>query len=243
VSAFKDLAPSGTLRVGIAVGPTIGAAVVAIEKGKPRGIAVDLGTELARRLGVPVKFVSYPSLGPLADAAGGGNWDVAFVAFDEEKKKLIDYGAAHIVRQFTYMVAPHSDIQTMADVDRLGVRVVGAEGTAAVRAAQASLKNVQIFQAKSSTEVFELLRTGKADAMTSSRETLLGLSKKLPGSRVLDGSYLNSYVAIAVPKGRSAGLAYASAFVEDVKANGMVRRSLDNAGLTTTRVAPAGVKP
>jgi len=152
-------------------------------------------------------------------------------------------GAAHIVGQFTYMVAPHSDIQTMADVDRLGVRVVGTEGTAAVRAAQASLKNVTIFQAKSSAEVFELLRTGKADAMTSSRETLLGLSKKLPGSRVLDGSYLNSYVAIAVPKGRSAGLAYASAFVEDVKANGMVRRSLDNAGLTTTRVAPAGVNP
>ena len=86
------------------------------------------------------------------------------------------------------------------------------------------------------------LRTGKADAMTSSRETLLGPSQKLPGSRVLDGSYLNSYVAIAVPKGRSAGLAYASAFVEDVKASGVLRRSLDNVGLTTTRVAPA-VKP
>ena len=150
MSAFKDLAPSGTLRVGVAVGPTIEAGLVAIEKGKPRGIAVDLGTGLARRLGVPVRFVSYPGPGPLVDAAAHGNWDVAFVAVDEEKKKLIDYGAAYIVGQFT--------------------------------------------------------------------------------------------VAIAVPKGRSAGLAYASAFVEDVKASGVLRRSLDNVGLTTTRVAPA-VKP
>src|SRR5262245_4506513 len=95
VSALSDLAPSGTLRVGIAVGPTIGAGLVVIEGGKPRGVAVDLGTELAKRLGVPVEFVSYAGPGPLADAAAGCNWDVAFVAVDEEKKKLIDYGAAH----------------------------------------------------------------------------------------------------------------------------------------------------
>lgn len=242
-AALKDLAPSGTLRVGIAVGQTIGAGLVVMERGTPRGIAVDLGTELARRLGVPVEFIPYPGPGPLADAAVGGNWDVAFVAVDEEKKKQIDYGAAHIVGQFTYLVAPNSGIQTIADVDHLGVRVAGTEGTAAVRAAQASLKDVKIFQAKSSTEVFELLRTGKADAMTSSRETLVGLSEKLPGSRVLEGNYLNSYVAVALPKGRSAGLAYASAFVEEAKADGTVRRALDNAGLMSTKVAPADARP
>jgi polar amino acid transport system substrate-binding protein len=79
--------------------------------------------------------------------------------------------------------------------------------------------------------------------MTSSRKTLVGLSKKLPGSRVLDGGYLNTYVAVAVPRGRPAGLAYASAFIEEAKANGTMRRLLDSAGLTTTMVAPVGAKP
>src|SRR5262245_8512135 len=191
IAALEDLAPSGTLRVGIAVGQTIGAGLVVMECGRPRGIAVDLGTELARRLGVPVEFVPYPGPGPLAAAAVGGQWDVAFIAFDEQKRMHLDYGAAHIVGQFTYLVAPNSGIQTIADVDRSDVRVAGTEGTAAARAAQASLRNVRMVLAKSSSEVFELLKAGKADAMTSSRETLVGLCAKLPGSRVLDESYLD----------------------------------------------------
>ena len=46
-------------------------------------------------------------------------------------------------------------------------------------------------------------------------------------------------VAVAVPKNRPAALAYVSAFVEDAKAAGSVRRALDNAGLKTSTVAPA----
>jgi polar amino acid transport system substrate-binding protein len=52
--------------------------------------------------------------------------------------------------------------------------------------------------------------------------------------------FLNSFVAVAVPKNRPAALAYVSAFVEDAKASGSVRRALDNAGLKTSTVAPAG---
>jgi polar amino acid transport system substrate-binding protein len=242
-AALKDLAPNGTLRVGVAIGATIGAGNVVIEAGKPRGVAVDLGTELAKRLGVPVTFVSYPNSGALTDAAAGGGWDVAFIPVDEERKKRIDFGAAHIVLQSTYLVAPNSGIRTMADVDRPGVRVIGSENTASARAAQASLKNVTVTHAKTGAEVFERLRSGQADAMTASRETLMGLAERLPGSRVLDGSYLNSYVAIAVPKGKPAGLAFASAFLEEAKQDGSVRRALDNAGLKSSTVAPAGVKP
>ena len=65
------------------------------------------------------------------------------------------------------------------------------------------------------------------------------LSAKLPGSRMLPGSFLNSFVAVAVPKNRPAALAYVSVFVEDAKAAGSVRRALDNAGLKTSTVAPA----
>jgi polar amino acid transport system substrate-binding protein len=92
---------------------------------------------------------------------------------------------------------------------------------------------------KTGSELFELLKDGKADAIVQSRESLTGLSAKLPGSRVLDGSFLNSFVAVAVPKNRPAALAYVSAFVEDAKAAGSVRRALDNAGLKTSTVAPA----
>jgi polar amino acid transport system substrate-binding protein len=69
------------------------------------------------------------------------------------------------------------------------------------------------------------------------------MAAKLPGARVLDGGYLSSYVAVAVPKGRPAALAYVTVFVEEAKASGSVRRALDHVGLRSSVVAPAGVRP
>jgi polar amino acid transport system substrate-binding protein len=240
-AVLKELAPTGTLRVGVAVAPNAGAGNVAMNP--PRGVAIDLGREMALKLDVPVEFVSYPNSGALTDAADSGAWDVAFIPVDAERKKKVAFGAAHIVLQSTYLVAPGSTIRTLADVDRPGVRVVAVENTATSRAAQASLKNVTIATVKSGGELFEMLRSGKADAIAQSRESLTALSARLPGSRVLDGAYMNSYVAVAVPRNKPAALAYASAFVEQAKASGSVRRSLDSIGLKSSVVPPAGVTP
>jgi len=243
-AAKKELAPTGKLRVGIAVAATPGAGNVARDGSGYRGVAVDLGAELAQKLGVPAEFVPYPNSGALTDAAAGGVWDVAFIPVDAERKKKVDFGSAHIVLQSTYLVGPGSPIQTLADVDKAGVRVAGVENTATARAAAASLKTVTVAHVKTGDELFELLKSGKADAIGLSRESLTALSAKLPGSRVLDGAYLNSYVAIAVPKGKPAvALAYTSAFVDAAIASGSVRRALDRIGMQTSTVAPAGTRP
>jgi polar amino acid transport system substrate-binding protein len=241
--AKKELVPTGKLRVGIAVASTPGAGNVARDGSGYRGVAVDLGADLAQKLAVPVEYVPYPNSGALTDAAASGAWDVAFIPVDAERKKLVDFGSAHIVLQSTYLVAPGSPIKSLADVDKAGMRVVGIENTATARAAAASLKTVTITHVRTPEEMFELLKSGKADAIVQSRESLTGLSAELPGSRVLDGGFLNSYVAIAVPKGKPAALAYASAFVDAAIASGGVRRALDRIGLQTSTVAPAGTKP
>jgi polar amino acid transport system substrate-binding protein len=241
----KELTPTGKLRVGVAVGPTPGAGNVAHDaaSGTFRGVAVDLGADLAGKLGVPAEFVAYPNSGALTDAAVGGAWDVAFIPVDEERKKRVDFGSAHIVLQSTYLVAPNSPILTLADADKAGVRVVGVENTATARAAARSLKNVTMAHVKTADELFEMLKTGKADAIAQSRESLTALSAKVPGSRVLDGAFLNSYVAVATPKGKPTALAYASAFVDAAIASGSVRRALDKNGMTTSTVPSPGTKP
>jgi polar amino acid transport system substrate-binding protein len=140
-------------------------------------------------------------------------------------------------------VGPASNIRNHADVDRPGVRVAGIENTATTRAAARSLKTVAVVNVKTADELLELLRSGKADAVVQSREALTGLATKLPGARVLDGSFLNSFVAVAVPRNRPAALAYVSAFIEEAKASGSVRRAFDNAGLKSSVVAPPGQMP
>lgn len=242
-AAKKELAPMGKLRVGIAVAPLPGAGNVARDGAGYRGVAIDLGTELAQKLGVTVEFVPYAQSGALTDAAASGAWDVAFIPVDAQRKKKVDFGSAHIVLQSTYLVGPGSKIATLADVDKAGVRVAGVDNTATARAAAASLKTVKITLAKNADELFELLKTGKADAIALSRESLTQLSAKMPGSRVLDGAFLNSYVAIAVPKGKPAALAYASAFVDSAITSGGVRRALDKIGMKTSTVSAPGTRP
>jgi polar amino acid transport system substrate-binding protein len=46
-----------------------------------------------------------------------------------------------------------------------------------------------------------------------------------------------------VPKGKPAALEYVSAFTEEAKASGLVRKALDAMGLKSSQVAPAGMKP
>jgi polar amino acid transport system substrate-binding protein len=243
-AALKELAPTGKLRVAIAVAPNPGAGNVAVgANGEPRGISADLGRELAKKLGVPVQWVQYPNSGALTDAAASGAWDAAFIPVDNERKKKVDFGPPHIVLQSTFLVPSGSPIQSLAQVDRAGLRVVGVENTATSRAAQASLKNVTMTNAKSGAELTELLRAGKADAIAQSRESLTQIAEKLPGSRVLPGAFLSSFVAVAVPKGKPAALVYVSAFAEEAKASGLVRRSLDSNGMKSSVVAPAGPLP
>jgi polar amino acid transport system substrate-binding protein len=244
-TVLAQLAPTGKLRVGVAAGLTPGTANVAIAPGvaRPRGIGADLGAALGTRLGMAVEWVTYPNSGALTEAATTGAWDVAFIPVDEQRKQKLDFGAAHIVLESTWMVGPRSPIRMLADVDRPGTRVVGVENTASARAAQRYLKNITVGLVKSTDEGFELLRTGKVDVTGGSRESLVVLAALLPGSLVLDGAYLNSYVAVAVPKGRPAALAYASAFVEEAKASGLVRRSLDSFGMQSAVIPPAGTMP
>jgi hypothetical protein len=176
--------------VGVAAGLTPGTGNVAIAPGaaRPQGIGADLGAALGTRLGMAVEWVTYPNSGALAEAGTTGAWDVAFMPVDEERKQKLDFGAAHIVLESTWMVGPGSPIRMLTDVDRPGTRVVGVENTASARAAQRYLKNVKVGLVKSTDEGFELLRTGKVDVTSGSGESLVVLAALLPGSRVLDGA-------------------------------------------------------
>jgi polar amino acid transport system substrate-binding protein len=83
-----------------------------------------------------------------------------------------------------------------------------------------------------------MLRTGKADAFALSRDSLPPFVAQLPGSRIVDGGFQQTGIAIAVPKNRPNALAYVSAFLEQAKASGSVRRALDKAGFPNDPVAP-----
>jgi polar amino acid transport system substrate-binding protein len=237
---LHELAPTGKLRVGIAIAPT-GSAFWATRdaaSGKPRGVTIDLGAALAQKLGVPVEYVVFANSGEIVTAANDGKWDVTFVPVDDARKKVVDFGPAYQMFERAFLVRPGSPIQTIAEVDQPGVHVIGVENTTTARSAAAFLKNTKVETVKTVEELQALIGTGKADAVALSRESLAGFAAAVPGSRVLPGAYSTASTAIAVPKGHGAALTYVTAFIEEVKASGLVRRALDDAGLTDSLIAP-----
>src|SRR6478752_1695776 len=86
--ALKDeIAPTGKLRVAIAISPAGGAFwSTKTESGGYAGVPVALGKEMAAQLGVPVEYVAYQNSGLITDAASKNVWDVAFLPRDKERE-------------------------------------------------------------------------------------------------------------------------------------------------------------
>jgi polar amino acid transport system substrate-binding protein len=235
----RELAPTGTLRVGVVASPAMSTFfVVKDADGKPRGVTVDLGAALARKLGVPVDYMVARNSGEVTDAVSSAAIDVAFMPVDDERKMRVAFGPNYCLIESTYMVTGASGIRTLAEVDRPNVRVVGIANTTTIRAAGRSLKNTTITAATSVEAAVEMLRTGAADAFALSRDSLPPFVAQLPGSRIVDGGFQQTGIAIAVAKGQAGALAYVSAFLEHAKASGSVRRALDRAGFRDQPVAP-----
>jgi polar amino acid transport system substrate-binding protein len=244
--AIKELTPTGKLRVAIAYGPTPSALYTLKDAAAPggyRGVTIDLGNALAKKIGAPLEFVPYLASGEIQAAAASGVFDVTFMPVDAERKKFVDFGNAYHLLQSTYLVSAGSKIRSVKDANDPSVTVCGVKGTATFRAnAAASPRAVQLELSGPDEQIATML-AGKCEAMALSRESLTAVAPKIPGSRVLDDAFLSSSTAVAVPKNKPAALAYVSAFIEEAKASGLVRKSFDAVGMTTSQVAPAGMKP
>jgi polar amino acid transport system substrate-binding protein len=85
---------------------------------------------------------------------------------------------------------------------------------------------------------FDAFVNQKLEALAGLRPRLLTDVAKLPGARVLDGQFTGVQQAIGTPKSREAAAKYLRAFVEDVKASGLVAEAISRSGVAGVSVAP-----
>lgn len=225
-AVVSDLAPTGKLRVGINFGNFLLTARDPAT-GEPRGIAVDLGRELGKRLGVPVEIVGYPSPGELADAAKAGVWDVGFLGAEPQRAQEIDFSAAYVEIEATYLVPSGSTLQKIDDVDRQGVRIAVPGKSAYDLYLTRSIQRAQLIREKGADNAFKRFVSDKLEALAGLRPRLVKDQENLPGSRILDGRFTAVQQAAGTPKGRSAGAQYLRDFIEDIKATGLVARTIE----------------
>ena len=234
---MNELASSGKLRVGVVYAPVMSTFFVLKEGESARGVTVDLGAALGRRLELPVELVLYPNSGQATDAVESGAVDVSFMPIDEERRKRLAVGPDYVRAESTYMVTAASGAKTVADVDKPGMRVIGIANTTTIRAAARSLKNTTISAVTSVDEALRAMREGAADAFALGRDSLPPYVKQVPGSRITDGHFQQMGIAIAVQKGKPQALAAVTAFMNAAKQDGTVRAALDRGGFADP-VAP-----
>ncbi len=236
-SLLTDLAPTGKLRVGINYGNLVLASKDPAS-GELRGVAVDLGREIGRRIGVPVELVGFEAAGKMFDAVKAGAWDIAFLAVDPGRAGEIDFTAPYIEIEGTYLAPAGSRLRVNADVDRYGIRV-GVSGKSAYDLfLSRELKKAQLVRASSQDTAIDLILSGKVDVLAGVRQHLEANLTKVPGARIFAERFMAIQQSLGIVKGRDEGAKYLREFIEDVKASGFVARSIESAGVKGVSIAP-----
>jgi polar amino acid transport system substrate-binding protein len=227
-----EIAPTGKLRVAIAISPAGGAFwSTKTEAGGYAGVPVDLGKEMAAQLGVPVEYVAHQNSGQIVDAVSKGTWDVTFLPKDPEREAKMSFGPVYEVADATYIIKPGAPIGNFEELDQPGIKVAAVNNTTTMRGAIAHLKNAKVTGYQTYDEIFNLLKNGEVDAFALSRDQLNAMSKKIPGTRVLAETFKQTTTAVAVPPNHPLALAFVTKFMTDAASNGMLRKAYDNNGL------------
>jgi polar amino acid transport system substrate-binding protein len=233
----KELAPSGTLRVGLNYGNFL-LVLKDSADGSPNGIAPDLGRELGKRLGVPVEFVKFQQAGQLADGVRDGKCDVGFLGVEPQRANDIAFTKPYLEIPVTFLVPPASKIGKIADVDSKGVRIAVSARSAYDLYLSRTLKNAELVRAEGIDGSHELFLKQKLEVLAGLKPRLVSDAQKLPGSRVLEGQITGVQQACGTTKSRPAGAKYLGEFIEDVKRSGLVAKTIDKHGVKGVNVAP-----
>jgi len=233
---ISELAPMGKLRVGINFGNALLANKDAL--GTPGGIAVDLARELTRRAGLPMELVSYETAGRMADGAKASAWDVAFLAADPARAEEITFTAPYLEIDTTCLVPAGSPLQTLADVDREGVRIAVSDKSAYDLFLTRNLKHARLVRAPGVNASVDVFFADKLDALAGLKPLLMEVAASQPATLVLDGRFSAVQQAVGIPKGRDAAAEYVRRFVEDIKASGLVANIIKKNAIRGVSVAP-----
>ncbi len=234
---IAELAPTGVLRAGINLSNFL-LVTGKSANGDPEGVSPDMAREVAQRLGVPVKYVTFKSPGELADEAGRGVWDIGLIGAEPQRAETIAFTAAYCEIEATYLVPAGSRLTTIAGVDAPGVRIAVTARSAYGLWLDRNIKHAELVRTDTIDSAYERFVRDRLDALAGLKPRLLADQQKLPGSRIIDGKFSAVQQAIGTAKKNSAGIAFLRTFVEEAKASGLVAQLIEKHKVRGLTVAP-----
>lgn len=232
-----ELAPTGVLRAGINMSNFL-LVTGKTPSGDPQGVAPDMAAEIARQLGVPVKYVPFDRPSKLADAAGTNSWDIGLIGAEPQRAEKITFTDAYCEIEATYLVQPNSPLAAIADVDRAGVRITVRRGAAYDLWLERNIKHATVLRSDSADGPLNQFIAEKCEALAGLRPGLLEDVKKVPGGQILPGNFMTVQQAIGTAKPNKAGAAFLREFVAGAKQSGLVAKLIEKHHVVGLSVAP-----
>ncbi|MDO8977275.1 ABC transporter substrate-binding protein [Reyranella sp.] len=232
-----QLAPTGVLRAGINLSNFL-LVTGRSESGEPTGVAPDMAREIATALGVPVKYVTFKSPGELGDQVGKDVWDIGLIGAEPQRAEKIQFTAAYVEIEATYMVPEDSPIKSIADVDTKGVRIAVSARSAYDLWLVNNIRNATLVQVSGLDAAYEKFMSDKLEVLAGLRPGLLKDVEKAPGLKILDGKFTAVQQAVGTAKANVEAAAFLADFVEKAKKSGMVQNFIDRHRVKGLSVAP-----
>ena len=216
-----DLAPTGALRASINLGNPV------LAQGTPEspsGVTVDLAREVAARLGVPLELVCFDAARKSLAALTDGRADLCFLAVDPARAAEVAFTAPYVVIEGVFVVPADSDVTTVADVDRAGVRIGVKEGSAYDLFLTRTLEHATVVRGEEGVDVF---REQGLEAGAGIRQPMTAYAGTHPEVRVVEERFMQIQQAVGTTIGRApATVAFLRDLVEELKASGFVADAL-----------------
>lgn len=221
-SAF---APTGVLRACINFGNPVLATHAT--NGEPQGISVDLATEFARQLSLPLGWVTYDAAGKAVTGVATGEADVGFFAIDPVRGQDIDFTDPYVLIQGSYLVRSDSPIRTRAEVDQPEVRVAVGTGSAYDLFLTRELQHAEIVRGSTSPEVVNTFLRDNLDVAAGVTQQLEADADRIGSLRLLDGNFMVIRQAMGIARSRGTNAsARLQTFVSEMVRNGFVAEAL-----------------
>ena len=229
-----DLAPSGVLRTAINLGnPVLAQGTPAA----PTGVTVDIGGEIAARLGVPAEFRCFDAARASFEATMTGQADVCFLAIEPAREEAIAFTAPYVLIESVYAVPNQSHLATVADVDNEGIRIGVKHGSAYDLFLTRTLRHATVVRGAEGTEAFV---TGNLEAAAGIREPMTDFVGSHPGYRLIPGRFMEIRQAVGtVRTKRPETRQFLHGLVEELKSAGFVADALRRSGQTAAVAPPA----
>jgi polar amino acid transport system substrate-binding protein len=205
--AVTILAPKGELRAALIISNPV--LVTRGAEGQLGGVSVELARAFAAKLGVSIRLISYENPARYNESLGKDEWDIGLAARDPSRGEHLAFSDVFMEVDNGYVARPGLSLKTVDEVDRAGIKIAVAQGSAPDGFLTRTIKNAEIVRIPGGLAAArEVLAAGRGDVYGENVHLASRIAAELPGAVVLDGHFNLVQMSIPVSKHNAAPLRY-----------------------------------